>query len=161
MTPLQLQAIRDSLKASKGPLWTFLVLHFCLELKVKQYTCFYTSSLAQTEAGYVPCNVCHHHCHNIREYNSLMIFQTLALNGSPSYITVRITGVIINVTACHLFACVLCTQAWRSSMNLLIILATQSENSITRAIPDPRDYISQDPGRQHGSPQIFQMKRLE
>lgn len=76
----------------------------------------------------------------------------------PVYI---INVFIINEHSMSPIACVLCTQAWRSSMNLLTILATQSENSITRAIPDPTDYISQDPGRRHGSPQIFQMKRLE
>lgn len=40
-------------------------------------------------------------------------------------------------------------------MNLLIILASQSENSTPRAIPG----IGQDPGRQQRSLQKFQMKR--
>lgn len=48
----------------------------------------------------------------------------------------------------------------KSTMNLLTVLANQCENSVFRAIPGPKDCISQDAGRQHSSPQVVQMKIL-
>lgn len=62
---------------------------------------FYTSSLAQSEAGHAACDVCHHPCHNIREYNSLVVFQSLALAGSPARTTTRIIVIVMPWHATH------------------------------------------------------------
>lgn len=48
----------------------------------------------------------------------------------------------------------------KSTMNLLTVLANQCENSVFRAIPGPKDCISQDAGRQHSSPQVVQKGQL-
>lgn len=132
---------------------TFLVPHFCLELKVKRSIFIQALWHSQKQATLPAMFVI------------ILSYQGVQLPGSlpkpcPRWLSSShhcTSNCDCDVNGRPPIARGPWSQVWRSSRKWL--LASQSLSSISRAIP-PKDCISQDPGRQHGSPQTLQMKRL-